>query len=51
MQAGLAAGKTSQAADADQTRARIQAVRQLNTGGTEARAALQRCRARTPALD
>ena len=50
MQAGTAAGKTSQAADADQTRARIQAVRQLSGGGAEVRAALARCRARAPDL-
>jgi len=49
-QAAQAAGRDPAAADADQTRARVLAVRQLNTGDGEARATLQRCRARTPDL-
>lgn len=49
-QAADASGQPAAAADADQTRARILAVRQLNTGSSEARAELQRCRARTPDL-
>jgi hypothetical protein len=49
-QAAEASGRPAAAADADQTRARILAVRQLNAGSPEARAELQRCRARTPDL-
>lgn len=49
-QAAQAAGKTPTASDADQTRARIEAVRQLNADAEEARSALQRCRQRTPDL-
>ena len=49
-QAADASGRGSAAADADQTRARILAVRQLSAGTAEARAALQRCRQRTPDL-
>ena len=45
-----AAGRTSATAEADQTRARIRAVRELSADNAEARAALQRCRARTPRL-
>lgn len=53
----LAATQTAQAsnrdpdiADADQNRARIRAVQQLNASDADAKAALQRCRARTPNL-
>ena len=49
-QAADASGRGSAAADADQTRARILAVRQLSAGAADARAALQRCRQRTPDL-
>ena len=49
-QAADASGRGSAAADADQTRARILAVRQLSAGTAEARAALRRCRQRTPDL-
>lgn len=49
-QAAQASGKAPAVADADQNRARILAVRQLNAGAPEARADLQRCRARTPDL-
>lgn len=49
-QAAQVSGKTPAAADADQTRARILAVRQLNAGDETARADLSRCRARTPHL-
>lgn len=50
-QSGMAAGKTTHAVDADQTRARIEAVRQLNADAPAARAALQHCLHRTPNLD
>ena len=49
-QAASAAGKPAEAADADQTRARILAVRQLNAANAQARTELARCRARTPDL-
>ncbi len=51
MQAATAAGKPSRAAEADQTRARIEAVRRLNADASEARAALHRCRQKTPDLN
>lgn len=51
IQAATAAGKPGRTADADQTRARIEAVRQLNADAPAARAALQRCLHRTPNLD
>lgn len=51
MQAATAAGKPAPAAEADQTRARIAAVRSLNGDASEARAALQRCQQKTPNLD
>lgn len=51
MQAATAAGKAAPAAEADQTRARIAAVRLLNGDASEARAALQRCQQKTPKLD
>ena len=50
MQAATAAGKPAPAAEADQTRARIAAVRQLNGAAAEARAILQRCQQKTPNL-
>lgn len=50
MQAASAAGRTPAVAEADQTRARIQSVRLLSADNAEARAALQRCRQRTPNL-
>jgi hypothetical protein len=50
MQAATAAGKPARAAEADQTRARIEAVRQLNADAPAARTALQRCRQKTPDL-
>lgn len=49
-QAATASGKAPAVADADQNRARILAVRQLNVGDEDARATLRRCRARTPNL-
>jgi len=49
-QAAQASNRDANAADADQNRARIRAVQQLNTGDAEAKAALQRCRSRTPDL-
>lgn len=51
MQAGTAAGKRASVAEADQTRARISAVRQLSADAAQARAALQRCQQKTPNLD
>lgn len=51
MQAGTAAGKSARDAETDQTRARIEAVRQLDAATPAARAALQRCRQRAPDLD
>lgn len=51
MQAATVAGKPSAAAEADQTRARIAAVRQLNSDAPEARAVLQRCQQKAPKLD
>ncbi len=49
-QAASAAGLAPVRADADQTRARILAVRQLGADSAEARAELQACRRRTPDL-
>jgi len=49
-QAAQASGRAAAAADAEQTRARIQSVRQLGAGSADAKSALQRCRARTPDL-
>ena len=51
MQAGGASGRSPQDAEADQTRARIDAVRQLNSDAPEARAVLQRCQQKAPKLD
>ena len=50
MQAATAAGKSASAAEAEQTRARIAAVRQLNGDAAQARAGLQRCKQKTPNL-
>jgi hypothetical protein len=50
IQASPGAERTPSGAEADQTRARIRAVRELSAGDAEARAELQRCRARTPRL-
>ena len=49
-QSAGAAGRTPTVAEADQTRARIRAVRELSADNADARAGLQRCRARTPRL-
>lgn len=49
-QAADVGGRTLTQADADQTRARILAVRQLGSANTEARAELAACRRRTPNL-
>ncbi|QTC91554.1 hypothetical protein [Brevundimonas goettingensis] len=49
-QAAQASNRDANVADADQNRARIRAVQQLNAGDADAKAALQRCRARTPDL-
>lgn len=49
-QAAVTAGKTPVAADADQSQARIRAVRELTAANAEARADLTRCRQRTPDL-
>ena len=49
-QAAQASGRAAAASDAEQTRARIQSVRQLGAGSADAKSALQRCRARTPDL-
>ena len=38
------------AAENDQTRARLDSVKRLSAGETEARAVLQRCRQKTPRL-
>jgi len=51
MQAATAAGKPASVAEADQTRARIAAVRQLSAETPQARTALQRCQQKTPNLD
>lgn len=50
MQAAQAGGRSAILAEADQTRARIRAVRELTADDAEARAALRECRARTPRL-
>lgn len=50
MQAGQAAGRTTVLAEADQTGARVAAVRQLTEQDAETRAALARCRTLTPDL-
>lgn len=50
MQIAQTAARPAAATDADQTRARIRAVRELSADDPDARTALQRCRARTPDL-
>lgn len=50
MQAAQAGGRSPSLAEADQTRARIRAVREITSQDADARAALQRCQARTPRL-
>jgi len=50
IQMAQAAARPDATAEADQTRARIRAVRELSAGDAAARADLQRCRARTPTL-
>ena len=49
-QAALASGRSTVDADADQTRARILAVRQLESASTGAQGDLAACRRRTPDL-
>lgn len=49
-QAAAASNRSPDAAEADQRRARLDAVRRLSAGEAETRAALQRCRRRTPDL-
>ncbi|MBK1970104.1 MULTISPECIES: hypothetical protein [Brevundimonas] len=50
MQAATVAGRNPAVAEAEQTRARLDAVRRLSAGESEARAALQRCRQKAPQL-
>lgn len=50
IQAAQMTARPAAASEADQTRARIRAVRELSAGDPDARTALQRCRARTPNL-
>jgi hypothetical protein len=50
MQAAQASGREGTAAEAEQTRARIAAVRQLSAGDDDARAGLAQCLRRTPDL-
>ena len=49
-QAAEASRRSAAVVETGQTRARLRAVRELSAGDTEARAALTRCRARTPDL-
>lgn len=49
-QAAMASGRSPAAADDDQTRARILAVRQLGSSDAQARIDLANCRRRTPDL-
>lgn len=51
MQAARSAGRTEEAAEADQTRSRTDALARLREGSTDAQADLARCLARTPNLD
>ena len=51
MQAATTAGRNPTAAENDQTRARIEGVRQLSADAPAARAALRQCRERAPKLD
>lgn len=50
MQAATTAGRNPAVAEQDQTRARLQSVRRLSAGETEARNGLQRCRRAAPRL-
>lgn len=50
MQMAQTPARPAAATDADQTRARIRAVRELSADDPAARAALERCRVRTPHL-
>ncbi|WP_255567862.1 hypothetical protein [Brevundimonas sp. PAMC22021] len=50
MQAATVAGKSAQAAEGDQTRARIAAVRRLSADQAAGRAALRQCLQRAPNL-
>ena len=50
IQIAQATGREPAAAEADQTRARIRAVRELSADDAEATAELRRCRRRTPRL-
>ncbi len=50
IEAARTAGRTAEAAETDQTRARIRAVRELSAADAAARSDLQQCRARTPRL-
>ncbi|WP_420471602.1 MULTISPECIES: hypothetical protein [unclassified Brevundimonas] len=49
-QAAAAMGRNAALAETEQTRARIRAVRELSADNADARAELQRCRARAPRL-
>jgi hypothetical protein len=49
-QAAATVGRNAAVAEGEQTRARIRAVRELAASDADARAELQRCRARTPNL-
>lgn len=51
LQAGPAARKSGAMIEAEMTRARVQAVRELTARNAQAREALQACRARTPSLN
>lgn len=50
IQMAAAAGRPATQAEAEQTRARVRAVRELTADDDAAKANLQRCRARTPDL-
>lgn len=50
MQASQAGGRTAEAAEAAQTRSRLEALDQLRDESSEARRELARCLTRTPAL-
>ena len=50
IQMAQGAGRTPTQAEAEQTRARVRAVRELTGDDAAARTGLQRCRARTPNL-
>lgn len=49
-QASRTAGRTESQVDADQTRARVRAVRELSAGDATAKTALETCIQRTPNL-